>query len=348
MQIYKETLIMAQIYLKVLIIMGVLFAFAVPGFALKKLKLLGERATFTLSNILLYVCQPALAISSFCALSDVQWAQVSAIPQVQLLKNFGVAAAISFFAMALTFGLCKLVFLKSKNRKKTDIYSFIAVFSNCGFLGVPFTEMLTDGDPLAVMYVMVFNVVFNFLCWTLGVVLITGDFKEIRLKKLICNPSIISNFIAMLLFFVPKINFFMFEELGDLQIFPRYLAHMTAPLSMIIVGIRLAECNFKELFCNAGIYFAGGLRLLIAPFIALGVSVVFYFMAGNAVSGEFVFIAPVIAMSMSPAASVVAMAERFDGDKKTATDAFINNTVLSVLIIPLTVSAVIAVFGLLA
>ncbi len=337
---------MTQIYFKVLLIMGVLFAFALPGFALKKLNLLGERAAFTLSNILLYVCQPALAISSFCALSREQWARISDLPPLQLLKNFGVVAAIAFFAMILTYGLCKLIFLKSVNRKKTDVYSFIAVFSNCGFLGVPFTEMLTDGDPLAVMYVMVFNIVFTFLCWTLGVVLITGSFKEIRLKKLICNPAIISNFIAMLLFFVPQINFFMFERLTDLQIFPRYLSHMTAPLSMIIVGIRLAECKPKELFCKGGIYLAGALRLIVAPFVALGVSVAFFYMAGSAVSGDFAFIAPVIAMAMSPAASVVAMAERFDGDKKTAADAFITNTVLSVPVIPLTVSAVVAIFGL--
>lgn len=339
---------MGRIYLKVLVIMAVLFAFAVPGFALKKLKMVKEGAAYTLSNILLYVCQPALAISSFCAFTPEEWGKVSAVPTLELLRNFGVVAAISFLAMTLTFVLCKMIFLKFKNRQKKDVYSFIAVFSNCGFLGVPFTEMLTDGDSLAIMYVMVFNIVFNFLCWTLGVYLITGGTKEIRLKKLICNPAIISNFIAMLLFFVPKINFFMFEGLTDLQIFPRYLAHMTAPLSMIIVGIRLAECNFKELFCNLGIYLAGGLRLVVAPFIALGISAVFYLMAGklNGI-GEFVFISPVIAMAMSPAASVVALAERFGGDKKTATNAFITNTVLSVFIIPLTVSAFLAVFNIL-
>ena len=337
---------MGQIYLKVLVIMAVLFAFAVPGFVLKKLKFVGEGATYTLSNILLYVCQPALAISAFCVFTPEEWEKVSAVPFTELLKNFGIVAGISFIAMALMFGLCKLIFLRAKNRKKTDVYAFIAIFSNCGFLGVPFTEMLTDGDPLAVMYVMVFNVAFNILVWTLGVVLITGGFKEIRLKKLICNPSIISSILALVLFFVPQINFFMFAGLTDLQIFPRYLAHMTAPLSMIIVGIRLAESNLKELFCNAGIYLAGALRLVIAPFLTFGVALAFMYMSGGVPdAGGYVFIAPVIAMAMSPAASVVAMAERFDGDRKTAAHAFITITVLSVAVIPLTVSAVTAIWG---
>ena len=60
---------MGEIYLKVLLIMVVFSAFAVPGFALKKLKMIGEGGTLTLSNILLYVCQPALAIKAICVFS---------------------------------------------------------------------------------------------------------------------------------------------------------------------------------------------------------------------------------------------------------------------------------------
>ena len=46
---------MLNIFVKVLLIMAVLAAFAVPGFALKKLKMIGEGGTLTLSNLLLYV-----------------------------------------------------------------------------------------------------------------------------------------------------------------------------------------------------------------------------------------------------------------------------------------------------
>lgn len=334
---------MGQIYLKVLVIMATLFAFAVPGFALKKLKLAGEGATFTLSNILLYVCQPALAVSAFCTFTGEEWNVISALPKTELLKNFGITAAIALVSMSAMLGLCKLVFIRAANKSKANVYSFVAVFSNCGFLGIPFMEMF-GADPLAVMYIMVFNVVFNILCWTLGVALITGNLREIRLKKILLNPSIISCAVSLLLFFVPQINFFMFNGLTDLQKFPQYLSHMTAPLSMIIVGMRLAESNIKQLFCNAGVYLAGALRLLAAPFLTFAVAAAFYYLTG--VGDSFVFIAPVIAMAMSPAASVVAMAERFGGDRQTAANAFITNTVISVVVIPLVVSAVMALWQL--
>ena len=50
-------------------------------------------------------------------------------------------------------------------------------------------------------------------------------------------------------------------------------------------------------------------------------------------------------MTMSPAASVVAMAERFDGDRETATAAFVTNTLISIITIPLVITAVMAICG---
>lgn len=341
---------MGEIFLKVLLIMAVLFAFTVPGYALKKLKMLGEGSTLALSNILLYVCQPALAIKAFCVFSESDAETIYGIGMGRLAANFGIAAAISVAAIFLVFGISKLVFIKMKNKNAANVYSFVAVFSNCGFLGVPFIEMFTDGNPLAVMYIMVFNIVFSFLSWTLGVVLITGSFKEIRLEKLVLNPAIIACAVAILLFFVPQINIFAIKQIDVIKILPQYLSYMTAPLSMLIVGVRIAETPLKQIFCKKGAYAAGALRLLVAPFVTLAAAIPFYFLllhVRGTIGGadDYIFLAPVIAMVMSPAASVVAMAERFNGDKEEATAAFVANTVISVIVIPLVIMAIMACWG---
>ncbi len=329
--------------------MLVLAAFAVPGFALKKLKMIGEGGTYTLSNVLLYVCQPALVVKSFCVFSDAEFETVTSINRLILLKNFGISFAFAVVSLLLMLAVSKLVFIKAKDKSAARVYSYVAVFSNCGFLGVPFVEAFTDGNPLATMYVMVFNVAFIILCWTVGVVLITGDFKSIRPKKIFLNPAIIASVVAAVLFFVPEINFFMIEPVKGLGIFPKYLGYCTAPLSMIIVGIRLAETPVKSLFCRTGVYLSGGLRLIVAPFLTLLLVLPFtQFFGAGADSGfeEYVYLAPVIAMAMSPAASVVAMAETFDGDKETATAAFVTGTILSVVTIPCVITAVVAIFGI--
>lgn len=330
--------------------MLVLFAFAVPGFVLKKLKFFGENATFTLSNLLLYVCQPALTIKAFCVFTDEAKEIIDSVNKLDLLLNFGIIAVVTVVSMFAVFGLCKLIFIKSKNKEKTNVYTLLAVFSNSGFLGVPFVELFADGDPLAVMYMMVFNIFFIILCWTLGVVLITGNFKDIKITKLIANPAIIANVIALIMFFVPQVNIFAIKGLEQLQIFPLYLSYMTAPLSMIIVGIRLADMKIKQLFCQGGIYLASALRLVVAPFLTFAIALAFLPLI-QAVRGsvggmdEYVFLGPVIAMAMAPAASIVALAERFNGDRETATSGFITSTLISVLVTPLVLVAILAIWG---
>lgn len=338
-------------FIKVILAIAVLLLFIVPGFVLRKLKMVDGGCKKALSCILLYVCQPALTISSFCVFTDEEYEMIKTIDNLSFLKNFFIAAVISFVAMFAVFAVCKLVFLKAENRDSANVYSYIAVFSNCGFLGVPFIEILTDGSILAVMYLMIFNLAFAVMVWTLGVWLITGSAQNISIKKVLLNPSIIAMVVALILFFVPEINFFMFDEVSELCIFPEYLSTMTAPLSMIIVGISMAEIPVKSLFTDKGAYVAGALRLVVAPIVAFAIAVAFYYMCsgflGQTPQGEYVYLAPVIAMAMSPAATVVAMAERYQRGERTAAVSFITNTLLSVITVPLILMAVMQLWALL-
>ena len=349
---YKNNIMSpAEIFIKVILAIAVLLAFIVPGYVLRRLNLINHESKRSLSAILLYVCQPALIINSFCVFSKEDWALIQSIGTVTLLKNFLIAACLSVAAMLAVLAVCKLVFIKYADRDKAHIYSYIAIFSNCGFLGVPFIQILTDGSILAVMYLMIFNLVFAVMVWTLGVWLLTGSSKEISIKKVLLNPSIISMAVALLLFFLPQINFFMFEEVEELQILPSYLSTMTAPLSMIIVGVSMAELPFKSLFTDGGAYVAGALRLIAAPVITFALACLFLLMCrsflGQSPQVEYVYLAPVIAMSMSPAATVVAMAEQYRKGERTATIAFITNTLLSLITVPLILMAILQLWQIL-
>ena len=124
---------------------------------------------------------------------------------------------------------------------------------------------------------------------------------------------------------------------------------MTAPLSMIIVGIRLAEMDKKALFCDLGVYLAGGLRLVVAPFLTLLVALPFTSLLGVGLASgfeEYVYLAPIIAMAMSPATAIVAMAEKFGGLKEKATACVVMNTLLSIITIPLITMAVYGILGI--
>lgn len=342
---------MLEMFTKVILAIAVLLLFIVPGYVLRKMKLIESGTKRALSTILLYVCMPAVILSSFCVFSPDEWAVIESVGTYALLKNFLIVAVISFIAMFLVFGFCKVVFIKYKNRDNANIYSFIAIFSNCSFLGIPFIEILTDGNILATMYLMIFNMVFTLLVWTLGVWLLTGSAQYISIKKIILNPSIIALVVALILFFIPDINIFMIEEIDEIQILPDYLSTMTAPLSMVVVGISMADMPLKTLFTQGGAYIAGALRLIAAPVLTFAVSVIFYYISRNFLGttpyGEYVYLAPVIAMAMSPAATVVAMAETYQKGERAATVAFIVNTLISVITVPLIIMGAMQLWALL-
>lgn len=318
---------MPEILRKSSLILFVLFAFAVPGFVLRKLKLVSGESLLSLANILLCVCQPMLSVKAF-AVNPVA-------PSGRILLNFLYVFLFSVAAIFLTFGASKLVFLfmKKDERPKRDILVFIGTFSNCSFVGLPFVEMFTNGNSEAMMYIVVFAVAFNIVLWTLGAYLITQDKKQISLRKALLNPCSVGSAIGFLLFCVPRINIFHMSAVAELEQIPAYLGNATAPLSMIIVGVRLAELKAKELFADPKIYLASFVRL----FLSFGLTYLLilpFKLTGVFADAPYVLLAPLIAMSMPPAASIVAFAEKFGGEKRFAAASYCTATILSFVSLP--------------
>ena len=319
---------MTDIIVKVLLIMLVLFAFALPGFLLKKTGLVRSDSLYSVSNILLCFAQPLLIIKAF-AVDPVA-------PTKETLLGFLWVLLFSVAAILLTFGAAKLVFHFMKEpelRKKRDVLVFVGTFSNCAFVGIPFVEMFTGGDARAVMYVTVFNVVFNILIWTLGAYLITQDRREISLKKALLNPCTVGSAVGFLLFLFPAVNIFNMDAVAELRQIVTYAGGMTAPLSMLIVGVRVAELPARTMFCDRTVYLAAFVRLILSA--ALTYLLILPFKLTGVFADEpYILLAPVIAMAMPPAASVVAFAEKYGGEREFSAAAYATGTLLSVVTLP--------------
>jgi len=325
-----------QVFLKILIIMVVLISFMLPGYILKKAKMLGEGAMLALSNILLYVCQPLLTIKAF-AVNPIA-------PSMKIALNMLAVFILALIGMLAFYLLSRLVFKGMKNLKRKDVYSFVAVFSNCGFIGIPFVDMFTDGNSEAIMYVAVYNFAFILLAWTLGVYLMTQNKKDINIKAALLNPSMIGGYIGLLFFFVPKINIFNMESLPELKQIPVCFSDMTSVLSMFIVGVRMASMPIKSIFVKPGAYAACFLRLIASPLIMFGLTLLaglFIDLPKNTAA-----LALVVAAAMSPASSCVAYAEKFNGDGEAAASAFILGTLSAVITVPVLMALLSSFFGL--
>lgn len=314
-----------------LLIMLVLVAFLVPGYIMKKKKLLSDGSAANLSNILLYVCQPFLMIRAF--------ALTSASPTYSMLINILWGVLLSLISIFCTFGLSRLMFLKEKSLQKKNVYTFAAMFSNCGFIGIPFIDMLTDGDAASILFIGVYNMAFNVLIWTFGVYFMTGDRKNINLKKAFLNPSMIGSYIGLLFMYIPQINIFTMSGFTVLAEIPTYFSCMTSVLSMFIVGIRLADMPIKSIFTDKYAYISAALRLIVTPVLTF-ILLALFDQFVTPVYQMGMWLAVVVASAMTPASSVVAYAEAFGGDKETAARSFVLGTLLGIVTIPLIISLI--------
>ena len=108
---------------------------------------------------------------------------------------------------------------------------------------------------------------------------------------------------------------------------------MTAPLSMLVVGVRIAELSPKQLFCDKTLYLTAFVRLILSAGLTYLLILPFK-LTGVFADSPYVLLAPVIAMAMPPAASVVAFAEKLDGEKELAAAAYSLGTILAIVSLP--------------
>lgn len=315
-------------FFDVLLIMASLVALIIPGYVLRKVKILRDNAVEVLVFLLIYVCMPMLTLNSFLSQGGA--------PAMDTAVLMGMSFLFSLLGHLLVFLAAKVIFLKWKDQENASAYIAASVFTNGGFLGIPFVKMLIP-DPQAVLFAVIYNVVFNMLLWTLGIYILTGDKSFISLKKAFVNPSILPLFIALPLYFIPSINIISGTPIANSI---ALLSDMSAPLSMIVVGIRLADMGIAKAFRGAGNYLASFVKLFLSPSIVLAAAFALKQIPFSASYGSLFLAVPVILMAMPAAASIVVFAEKTNRARLEAARVFLTTTILSIISIPLMILAV--------
>ena len=199
---------------------------------------------------------------------------------------------------------------------------FGVVFSNCAFVGYPL--MLSLLGSIGVFYGSAYVVVFTVLSWTVGVYMMTGDAKKLRLRNVVLNPGIISVVVAVALYLLSV-------SLPELALAPlTYLASMNTPLPIMVVGYQLSHANFGRAFSDRRSWLALALRLVVIPLLTIGGCMLLRV-------DSVVAMVMVIAASTPPAALLGMFAQKFDCDTQLAASMVSVYTAVSVVTIPLVV-----------
>lgn len=313
----------------VLITVFFLLILMLPGFILAKTKMLNENADSVMSVLVLYVCQPALVFMAF------QKTDFSPRLATNMLIVFGLAMAVHLISILIF----SLIFRNKENSKKINCLKFASVFGNCGYMGLPFLQSLFGATTMSgevLIYGGVVISAFNFLTWSLGVYIMTGDKKQINVKNALINPTVIALILGILVFFIAKVQLvniapsksFLDKSIEGLIKSINFLAEMVTPLAMTVIGVKLAKVNLKQLFLDKWAYVASFNKLIIVSILTM--LLVAFLPIDNVVKYALFFL-----LSMPSATNTVLFAVRFGGDAQTGSVFVLLSTLLSIITIPL-------------
>ena len=242
---------------------------------------------------------------------------------VSLLGDLGWALAVSVFAHVVGAAIAFLC-LHDRNPNRGGVLRFAAIFSNAGFMGIPLEYALlgADGVFFGAMYV----VVFNLLCWSLGVAVMCRGMKNVGLRALFVNAGTVGVALGL--------PFFLFSlKLPEVLGRPvAMLADLNTPLAMIMVGWYLAETDFRPVLRCGAAYGVAALRLVAVPLAVIAAFV--------GVRACVPALNPVMAVAISTAAAAptaaltTVIAARYDKDVSAATSLVSGTTLLSILTMP--------------
>ena len=318
---------------------ALLFIMMVPGVILKKCNFVSDGFGKGVSNLVLYIAQPSLIFLAYLREFDLE-ILINAI----YVFAFSVLAHI-IFAMAAFFSF------KRTPDGMRRMLRFSTVFSNAAFMGIPLiSAVLEPIYPGATLYASIYNITFNLFLWSLGVYICTEDRDEDgdgvtdgdiatdyhvvkkstskSLIKALIHPVTLAAALGLVFFLLP-IHTYLPQILVDALVM---MKNLVAPLSMLVIGLRLSDIDFKGITKDKGLFECIMMRHILLPVALVLVIQLFALL---------IPIAPVVKnvvmiLAAAPVATSATMfAEKYDCDAAYVSKVVTVSTLLSIITMPL-------------
>ena len=296
------------------------------GMILFRSRILDETSSKQLSGLIVNVTNPALLICS----------AFSGGPKMSLAE-LGYALALFLIIYALLIAAAFLIprILRVPNEYHYS-YQLLTIFGNVGFIGIPLASAVLGTESL--IFVSIYNLIYNVLIYTFGISLLrkaaarqaaaggaetqaAGMPSETPLWKKLINAGTISA-AATILFYI-----------GDFpvpSIVPstlNYMGQSTTLLSMLVLGISVAQMKPRDIFSHPKLY---GFVLLRQVLIPIGFILLVRSFIDNAL-----LVGTLTLMLAVPAGNLPLMlSKQFHADGETISRGIILSTLLSLVTLP--------------
>ncbi len=204
----------------------VIFIGILAGFVCRKIKVLTEEGTGTLSNIVVKLILP------FYLFSAILNTDASVDSGTVLLT---VALSAGMFLLSGIVALIVVPLLKPPQGDR-GVYLFELMCGNVTYIGIPVCAAILGGS--ASFYASLLNIPYNLICFSLGVWLLAG---KLPLKKIL-NPAFLAGVAAAVLYSlrvpVPKVILDGCSFIGQ----------ATSPCAMLVIGSVLGSVPIRQIF----------------------------------------------------------------------------------------------------
>lgn len=338
---------------------ALLFIMMIPGVLMKKCKLMPEGFGKGLSKLVLYIAQPALIFMAYLREFD-------PVILINSLWIFLIALGLH-----VIFSVVALLSFKRAPSEMRKMLRFATIFSNAAFMGIPLIgAVLEDTFPGATMYASIYNIVFNLFLWSLGVYICNEDrdtdgdgepdqsyledFKEVHtelikeqskhkshkeihlghifltsMKKALLHPVTLAAALGLVFFILPIEGYVPALITDSLTM----LKNLVAPLSMVVIGIRLADIKWSGIFKDKYMYLFLLYRHVALPLVSVGICKLLP-LIGLPIDDVLTNVTVILAAA--PAASSATMfAEQYDCDAVYTSRLVTVSTLLSIVTMPL-------------
>ena len=279
-----------------------IFLLIAVGFLVKRIGLIGLQGQKNLNDLVIYVVLPCNILKAFLGTS--MEGQIPAFLGI-LLITMGIQA------FCVIYG--KLVF-RGQGEGRRKCLEYATICSNAGFLGNPIAEGVygPEGLVLASIYLIPLRI----MMWSTGIAVFSGltDRRQ-TIKRVLTHPCIIACALGIVMM-AAKLTL-PSGLMGGVSA----LSSCNTALSMLVIGMILAEINLRELWDWTAFLYSIH-RLILIPAV---VYVVCRFLpVSRLVMGVSVLLA-----AMPAGATTSMLAEKYNCETTFATKLVILSTLLS-------------------
>jgi predicted permease len=313
---------------------ALLFIMMLPGIIMKKCKMSVDGFGKGISNLVLYIAQPALVFMAYVRPRD-----------EQILINSAYVFVLSIVVHGVFSAVAMLSYKKAPDSMRRML-RFATIFSNAAFMGMLLIRAVFGAE--ATVYASIYNITFNLFLWSLGVFICTDkrDVNENGIEddeehikhgasplKALYHPVTIAAALGLVFFILPIEGYIPSIAIETLN----NLGNLVGPLSMMVIGLRLADMDFRGIFKDKHMYVFLALRHVILPLVTLGIVK----LVGLVLPVHELVEMVIVTLAAAPAATSATMfAEKYDCDANYVSRLVTVSTLLSIVTMPLIIMLV--------